>query len=457
MVAADGSGDFPGIGEAFASGATSVFVRSGSYVVSSDVDLPAGGLLEGEAEGGVRITLTGGATIRADGSGRRITAGTVTYANGSDAVVGVGTSFTTLQVGDWISLGGIYHEIVEITDNLNLRIHHDFRGRGATGAAFVGQSMLDRVYVRSVTLVSPSDTALLFLQALHGRVEDVTVTAGTIAPGTPSILIEKSGAVSIDNVRVEDGTGCGLHFVDSSAVTISGSVVEAQGGIGIRVRGASQIINITACQILQCDGTGITVEDTSEDIRVSSSTIAQGAGIGATTAATSFRVQFAGCCFCANASHGVQIAGVNASVDGCHSKLNGGAGLNIVAGSVLATVVGNHFGFNSVWGLRAPAGGGEHTITGNIVGNNGSGGIELASNSNMIGNNAVRQNGGVGVLVSGDENVLNANRVRANVSNGIEITATASQTIVGLNNTRGNTGINLLDNGIATTLSANKS
>jgi len=117
-----GNGDYTTVGAAFTGGATSVFVRAGTYSETVDITIPDGGSLVGERAGGVVLSLGTGVSIIAGSTpANRTTAGTISIPSGSTTVTGVGTDFdgtisgNTLNPGDYILLHHQFYEIASIT------------------------------------------------------------------------------------------------------------------------------------------------------------------------------------------------------------------------------------------------------------------------------------------------------------------------------------------------------
>jgi hypothetical protein len=60
--------------------------------------------------------------------------GTISVANGSPAVLGTSTSFTSqINIGDAISIAGVAYTVLSITDNLNLTLTNNYAGTTASG------------------------------------------------------------------------------------------------------------------------------------------------------------------------------------------------------------------------------------------------------------------------------------------------------------------------------------
>ncbi|MBV9070115.1 MAG: hypothetical protein JO093_07655 [Acidobacteria bacterium] len=62
--------------------------------------------------------------------------GTVSATNGSTAIVGTGTTFTTLQNGDTISISGTTYTVNTVTDNTHLNLTANFTGTTGAGLAY---------------------------------------------------------------------------------------------------------------------------------------------------------------------------------------------------------------------------------------------------------------------------------------------------------------------------------
>src|SRR5579871_2201014 len=110
IVSADGKSDYLLPSAAFAAGAKSVFLRSGVYGETANVVIPNGGTLDGESLNNAIIDFTGTSfSVQCDSAPTSIqSAGTIAVTGASTAVIGTGTTFTSLSPGDSISIGGVY-------------------------------------------------------------------------------------------------------------------------------------------------------------------------------------------------------------------------------------------------------------------------------------------------------------------------------------------------------------
>ena len=134
VVDAAGGGDFLLPSAAFASGASSVFVRGGTYTETADIEVPASGCLVGECPGGIIIIL-GAFSLVMDGSARLTTTGTVATTSGSATITGTGTLFTNLLADDYILLGDKYTQIDSILNDTSLDLVAPYRGGRSPGRA----------------------------------------------------------------------------------------------------------------------------------------------------------------------------------------------------------------------------------------------------------------------------------------------------------------------------------
>lgn len=97
--------------------------------------------------------------------------GTLTFTNGSTAVLETGTSFTTeLAVGDdiWLGADSTWAEVSSITDDLNVVLTVAYAGVGGSGSGAVrkgnftsGEQVYETLDINYVTTTDTGDSALL--------------------------------------------------------------------------------------------------------------------------------------------------------------------------------------------------------------------------------------------------------------------------------------------------------
>ena len=353
---------------AFAAGASSVFVRSGTYVETANVVIPNGGRLSGQITGTI-IDLSGGFTVTVDGSARRIDTGTIAFTNGLTAVVGTGTTFTTLNAGDFIAIGAVFFEIATITDATNLDLVETWEGRTRSTFPLLGTSMFSEVIIEDICFLGATATGLNINAVRNGVFRNLVVLS------------------CLDNILLND---CGSLAFDTCRSAYSG-----------------------------VDGVNVL---TSRTIRFDQCHFENNVQIGADVQTGSLAVKFTGCEFDGNGVDGCQVGGNATDVQlvACGSKNNAAKGVDITAGTARVIVVGGTIEFNG--GVGVDLSGAQCTLTGAQIGNNGGDGV-VSGNENTIAGNRIHDNVGDGIAMAGDTNVtVSGNTIDTNGSDGISVT-----------------------------------
>lgn len=448
-----GQGDFAGIAAAFQAGAKTVLVRSGTYPETQDIVIPEDGALIGEAPGAVRVVFAGANSIRIDGSGRKITAGTVSVNNGSTAVVGVTTIFTTLLPGDWIRLGIDWYQILSITDDLNLVLAIPYQGRSLAGVAFQAQSMVVGATVQNVLGVGTGGSAgLLIQQGIRTVVEKSLFYKCGVAGTTPSIRFYDCAQSLVRDTFAQASLYDGIHVIDSQIIVMASVGASACAGHGILINNSRDAI-AEACAFLQNNADGIRIGPNSDRISVTDSESVQNNGNGVFSDNASIAAIFDSCLIDENALAGIFFEGSDNALSDCIVRRNGGRGIQAGANG---TVTGCHVFENVGIGIDGNNDS-DLTVTGCNVHDNGSHGIQLGRANATVSGNRIRDNGGDGVALgnNADDCAVTGNVVTGNSAIGIELAIGASNNTVVGNRSSNNTGGNLVDNGSGNTLAGN--
>lgn len=216
VVDAAGAGDYTTVGAALTAGATSIYVRNGSYAEGvQNLTVSADTSIIGESMAGVVITFTaGGSGFLVDGGGTPETAGTISITKDTKAVTGAGTTFTNLSVGEFILLGTRYYEIDTITDATNLDVVKTYRGPTLSGVSWRGQAMIQDVVFKNLTIQKGSTSGCIsFEQALNCKAENIDARGRINVDSSENVQVEGiyMGAENSGSAIVIDTTSYHIH------------------------------------------------------------------------------------------------------------------------------------------------------------------------------------------------------------------------------------------------------
>ena len=450
IVDKSGKGNYTTIAKAFSDGHKNVFVRRGIYVETEDIVLPEDGTLIGEGIGLVKIVFSGPYSIRIDGTGRKETAGTVTFTNASSTVTGVGTTFTNLQGDDWIRRGPTAYQILSIESNTSMTLKVPYRGKTISGEALLAMSMVEGVHVQDLVMINSTQApALLLRQATHVTARSCLIlNCGAVGKG--AVDLKDCHAVLMFGVLVDSAVGQGGVFIDSTSVRLETWESKNCAEDGVYIGGASHGIVIDAFFSILNGGHGVNVNDTSTHTNLTDGMCVGNAGKGINTMPGTGTTILNSCTITDNGSDGIDFDGKDNLAGSCIIKNNGGHG---VQGGDKTIITGNRISNNTLKGVN-------HnnddscSITGNIVHDNGSTGIR-AGKDNTVSSNIVYANGSGGIEVanSKDNVSITTNRVYNNTGDEIALRTGSTGCIVIANNVDKTSVVN---EGTQNTVVANK-
>lgn len=407
-IVAPSGGDYTSVYDAFNAGHTTVYVRSGTYIETNTIVIPDGGQLIGED--GALINFNGGSyRVECDGNGgTQETTGTIAATQDSAAVVGTGTTFTNLSVGDQIEIGSSYFEIATITDNTNLTIIKPWRGPATSGLPMLGQTMYRNVRIANIRILNSAIQGL-FVRAILG--------------------------LKLDSVNVFNCTGNNIEMRNNYGANVEHCISKNSLANGFYLNGCHEAGFDGYCHGDNNDGKGIHIDGNCDDVKVSSSSFTSNGGDGVSVNGTSHNCSILGCvasynggkgfdttsgtsatCIVScvvehNAGYGIDWDGSDNSISSCIVSDNGGG----LQGGDGGTIVGNHVESNNGIGINLADGDDDNSVTGNHIVNNTGDGIRIDCDDCLFVGNVVSTNGGDGISILAG---ANNNRFSNNITSG---------------------------------------
>jgi len=447
---------FAKISDALAAGCTSIYVRNGVYVETSDVVLPAGGgvLITGESPGGVTIVLVGAAQMKIDGCGGvQEYTGTVSLTHGSATITGSGTSFTNIAAEWWIKVQGIYLHVKSVESDTSLTLKAPYEGKSLSGQSFIAHSMCAGFLLQNLMLYKSSGyTGIpLYMRSVnHGIVRDCLISGAASSSfgihmlgctecfiissvvqrcGSHGVKIEKSSMAQVSACAFKQNGGNGLEFDDSQNCVVDQTISVMNSGAGVNVTNGTEQITLTDSIFRVNNGKGVNTDTGTGVCIMDSCVIGENGGDGLDFDGSENLIS--ACAILNNGGVGIQ-GGLAGAISGCH--VNGNSGIGIALGNdARCTVTGCRVIDNGGVGIDMGASGGDCSIQGGVVSGNGAEGIKCAGNRCAI----------QGV------------RVMDNTNEGIEIVAGATNCIVMGNIATGNGTAQITDNGTGTVVEHN--
>lgn len=250
------------IGAAILAGATSIFVRAGTYTEAGPITLPPGVTIIGEDMEQCIVNFTGagfslpGSSVTGHGT---TGPGLITMTNGSATVTQTSSNWSGfsntlyLTVGNAVLLNGFGLETYKITSfnsGNNLTLQSTYRG-----VSFSGISYSLRVYsgvtLKNLTIQTstPSNDVISLNSVIFGTIENVTTVGRvTITYGVDMVIKDcvfqgsesTAGCILnyfskgiVENVTVTGSTSTGMILASASNTRFERCTFSDNGGIGI--------------------------------------------------------------------------------------------------------------------------------------------------------------------------------------------------------------------------------
>jgi hypothetical protein len=462
-------GDYTSISAAFNSGESSVLVRNGIYVESSDINIPNGGQLKGELPGKTYIILYGPYSVKIDGSGGILeVTGTLSISNNTKVVTGVGTTFTNLLSGYYILLGTNFYQIDTVDSDIQVTLKDIYVGITITGINVKAQPMYTGCAIENI-IISSSTTVGIYCRAMrHGCIKSVAITNCA-----QTCTINNCSDLSITQIICTLSGGVGMKIID--CVSISSSIVnifnsigngieisglnlifescafENNNGVGFHILDNSQFVNLTDCVIKNNNNTGLLGEVNTSFISVSNSEFSNNNGKGISL--IGYNNSISNNFVTLNKSNAITV-GLDNNIHGNSIKNNIGDGIVAPVGSDYTLIVNNDLNNNTGIGINLLCF--KSITSNNVIQNSGGDGIYLNSINNIINNNIISGSGGNGLYIDSGSSgsVITGNIIETSDGNGLEIITGINKCIISSNNLEDNTGTNYIDGGTGT-VSAN--
>jgi parallel beta-helix repeat protein len=381
MVAPSG-GDYTTIQAALAAGKKTIFVRDGTYVLTSDIDITEDGTaIIGESRDGVIIDSNNSAYgIVAIGDTAILSDATqVSISNGTKTVTGSGTSWMgKVSPGEYIMLGYEWYKIQTVNSDTQLTLVETYHGRTLSGQGYQIASLLANLRLENLTVRRYSEVD-------HGGIDWEYVLNSTI-----------------ENCAVTNSSTYGIYVIGYYCRLDKNEV--RHNGTGIRIFGWNNSLCENSCSNNAQDGIYLWGPQSSVSGNACDSNGENGIHVdfGSRNSLTGNTCKY-------NASNGVILDSASENcVQGNTCSFNGNDGIYLYYYFTFNNVVnGNTCNSNGAYGIAFYSGPIHNTASGNSCAGNGSGGIRInaSSRNSLLGNIATSNtNYGISVINSSSEN-----------------------------------------------------
>ena len=306
------------------SGGGTVYLAAGTYLMSSNIDIPSNVVLAGSIRDGTIIDFQGQAySVRSIGS-NSYTTGTVSVNDGSSTVTGAGVTWTTAMIGRTIFLNDLYFTILNVSGGNTITLDSAYSGPNLSGSTYAIATATANWVIRDVTIQNSSTSAIKAQYCYQATIDNVntydsaigidldntvalTISLISAIGNTTNIDFNYSYSWTLDNAFVNNSTNNGFVLSNSGNATCFNTGIDNSGADGINLTSCSNIAFVSLT-VSRCGGQGIEFVSSNSDIQLISSTIDGNTSDGIKLTATTDRVSISTCSIINNGGYGINIA-----------------------------------------------------------------------------------------------------------------------------------------------------
>jgi parallel beta-helix repeat protein len=434
-IVAPSGGDYTSIQDALTAGKKKIFVRNGTYVLTSDINITTSGtVIVGESRDCVIIDCNGtGYCVHAYGDTGDYTAGSVSIANGTKIVTGSGTAWlANAAAGEYIMLMGDWYKIASVDNDTQLTLVETYYGRTLASTYYRIARMLENIRLENLTVRNFNFAgwcAILWEYVLNSQLVNCSADNNFwYGMGLGPIYHCKI------NKNFARHNVYGITLYDSSSNSLYENSCSNNAAYGIDIGSYCQD-NCVSGNACNNNDDGIYVDSAYlNTISGNSCSGNDSAGIWLTTDADNNTVS-ANTCY--GNTDGIYLSGADFnSLTGNYCSYNANNGIYLLSNAYANTVTGNSCYYNDNDGIRLNAGY-YGTVTANSCYDNTTSGIELySSDDNSVTANSTRGNGSDGITLTSDadNNSVMANSSTGNGGWGINIATANCNTNIAVGN-----------------------
>ena len=398
IVDAAGNGDYLLLSAAVTAGAISIYVRSGTYLETTNITLLDGTSIQGENRNETIIDFgANNVGIVVDG-GASIFTGTISITSGTSTVTGVGTAFLSLNPGDYIILEETFYEILSVASAVSLTLVNVYNGVTLTGEVFSAGPM-DTATIKDITLKANGVAS----GGLTGNLLTLNQTIGVLLDGCRFIDSRRDGIeihttaadgttqLIVTSCEIENAARDGINAGFTSQSNFVQTIIKNSGNNGISVDTARNVI-FNGVNITNSGNNGIQVSSTqasTTEILLTDITCDNNSGNGIQIDANTQSITIRSLTCTNNGSNGLNLLGGNNMVGGCTFNLNTLDGISIATTSDNNSITGNQITGNGGYGIGVTAGATDNIISSNFIDTNTLGGTNSLGTNTNYGTNTI--------------------------------------------------------------------
>lgn len=371
----------------------SIYMKSGTYIETTDISLPENVFLIGENKNNTIIDFgTNDASLILSGGGTPYATGSISITNGTNTVTGVGTTFTgNISPGEYILLNETFYEVLSVGGATTLTLINTYNGVTLTGEAYVALPLVPGTFKNFTVQASGSGTAsLLNLSSTIGAVvENVCFknSRNHAIAFNNQVILAASTQTLITSCIIETSDQDGINMILEFQGNVIQTIIKNSGNNGSSIVLCRNLI-FNGLNITNSGADGIFIDNIlTNDILITDTISDNNNGSGYSTSSSANGIIFQSCTSTNNGVSGMTILGSNNTIGGSTLDLNTGTGITTGSSSSGNTITGNQININGTFGITFTSGSTNNIVSSNTIEGNSSGQInntDGTSTSNTI-------------------------------------------------------------------------
>jgi len=407
IVDAGGNGTHTTLSAAVTAGASSIYIKSGTYSESSNIDFSANAPVNIVGENKYDTIIDFGsndAGLILNGGGTPYITGTISIISGTTTVTGAGTAFNTnLVAGEYILLNDTFYEIDSVTNATSLELVNTYNGNSLTGEQYVGLPLTSGQFRNFTIQSSGSGTGnqLTLSSTIGAIVQDVYFkNSRNHAIAFNNLAVAASSTETlISNCIIDSPSNNGIETLLEIQGNFNQNIIKNVGNTGLNIDTCRNLV-INGFNITDCGDDGVSISNgLTSEIILTDTVCDNNNGNGITITTTGNCVIVKACNFTNNNLAGVEILSSNNIIGDCKIEDNALDGISIGGSSNSNSITCNQIINNGAFGIDITTGTADNIISSNVVDGNTSGSINnpdgtTTANVNYTGNviNSVKDN-----------------------------------------------------------------
>lgn len=383
IVDASGNGTHTTLSGAVSAGASSIYIKSGTYSESSNIDFSANAPVNivGENKYDTIIDFgTNDVGLILNGGGTPTITGTLSITSGTNTVTGVGTAFNTdLASGEFILLNDTFYEIGSVSNATSLLLTDTYNGVTLAGEAYVGLPLISGSFKNFTVQHSGTGTGnqLSLSSTISVIVEDMCFknARNNAIIFNNQVVAASSTQTLIHNCIIDSPSNDGINIPLEFQGNITQNIIKNAGNIGLNINLCRNLV-LNGLNVINCGDDGIFITNVlSAEIVLTDSVCDNNNGNGIALDTSGNGVIIKACTCTNNGISGLELLSSNNVISGCTIDNNIGDGISIGGGADSNAITGNQINDNGVFGIDITTGTADNVIGSNVIDGNTSGGI----------------------------------------------------------------------------------